>query len=251
MHYCGFYDSELLLSYSFDKPWHNIERREAGSMPVAVKSLLLTMLFAILAVSCDSSLNKNRTYYTNRYSFGCHSAADLEEAVEFLNSGQTDLFWLKLRKGDDSECLELKPGFEVCILEEGPGDNIRIGACGEKKGLWAQKTSISNTREQALSKHNMLPAPPQTGTYAEGVAEKEREQLIRKSLSEGKVSIGMSMDQVEQVWGKPELERKVILISNAGRTSGIEWSYSDGVSVIFLNGEVTRLKGTRTRRIGK
>jgi len=120
-----------------------------------------------------------------------------------------------------------------------------------KQGLRAQKTSISNTSEQALSKHNMLPAPPQTGTYAERGAEREREQLIRKSLSEGKVSIGMSMDQVEQVWGKPELERKVILISNAGRASGIEWSYSDGGSVIFLNGEVTRLKGTGTRKIGK
>jgi hypothetical protein len=95
---------------------------------------------------------------------------------------------------------------------------------------------------------NMLPAPPQTGTSAESGAEKERERLIRKSLSEGKVSIGMSVDQVEQVWGKPELERKATLISNGGRSSGIEWVYSDGASVIFLNGEVTRLKGTGTRR---
>jgi hypothetical protein len=220
-------------------------------MPVGIKSLLVTMLLAILAVSCDSSLNKNRTYYTNRYSFGCNSAADLEEAVKFLNSGQAYLFWHKLRKADDSECLELKPGFEVCILEEGPGGKIRIGACGEKEGLWAQRTSISKSREQALSMPNMLPAPPQTVTPAEGGAEKEREQRIRKSLSEGKVSIGMSTDQVEQIWGKPELKRKVILISNGGRTSGIEWSYGDGASVIFLNGEVTRLKSTRTRRIGK
>jgi hypothetical protein len=169
----------------------------------------------------------------------------------FLNSGQADLFWLKLRKGDNSECLELKPGFEVCILEEGPGDTIRIGACGEKEGLWAQKTSISKTREQALSMPNKLPAPPRPRTASEAGVEKQREQLIRESLSEGKVSIGMSMDQVEQVWGKPELERKVMLISNAGRAGGIEWSYSDGASAIFLNGEVTRLKGTGTRRIGK
>ena len=206
------------------------------------------MLLAILAVSCDSSLNKDRTYYTNRYSFGCHAAADLEMAVKFLNSGQADLFWLKFRKGDNPECLELKPGFEVCILEQGPGDTIRIGACGEKEGLWAQKTSISKTLDQALSMPNMLPAPPQTGISAEGGVEKQREQLIRESLSEGKVSIGMSMDQVEQVWGKPELERKATLISNGGRSSGIEWVYSDGASVIFLNGEVTRLKGTGTRR---
>jgi hypothetical protein len=209
------------------------------------------MLLAILAVSCGPFLKKDRTYYTNRYSFGCYAAADLEKAVKFLNSGQADLFWLKFRKGDNAECLELKPGFEVCILEEGPGDKIRIGACGEKEGLWAQKTSISKTREQALSMPNMLPAPPRTGTSAEGRAEKQREQLIRESLSEGKVSIGMSMDQVEQVWGKPELERKVILISNAGRAGGIEWSFSDGASVIFLNGEVTRLKSTGTRSIGK
>ncbi len=220
-------------------------------MPGGVKSLLVTMSLAVLAVSCDFSLNKDRTYYTNRYSFGCYSAADLEKAVKFLNSGQADLFWLEFRKGDNSECLELKPGFEVCILEKGPGDKIRIGACGEKEGLWAQKTAISKTREQALSMPNMLPAPPQTGTSPESGAEKEREQLIRESLSEGKVSIGMSMDQVEQVWGKPELERKVMLISNAGRTSGIEWSYSDGASVIFLNGEATRLKSTGTRRMGK
>jgi len=220
-------------------------------MPTGVKSFLVTMLLAILAVSCDSSLNKNHTYYTNRYSFGCSSAADLEEAVKFLNSGQADLFWLKLRKGDSSECLELKPGFEVCILEQGQGDKIRIGACGEKEGLWAVKTSISKTREQALSMPNMLPAPPQTGTSAEGGAKREREQLMRKSLSEGKVSIGMSMDQVEQVWGKPGLERKVTLISNGGSSSGIEWSYSDGASVIFLNGEVTRLKGSGARRIGR
>ena len=103
---------------------------------------------------------------------------------------------------------------------------------GAKQKSWAQKSLISNTREQALSEHNVLPPPPQTGTYAAGRAEEERKQLIRKLLSEGKVSIGMSMDQVEQVWGKPERERKVILFSNAGRTSGIEWSYNDGGSVI-------------------
>ena len=233
-------------------------------MPVAVKSLLLTMLLAILAVSCDSSLNKNRTYYTNGYSFGCHSAADLEEAVKFLNSGQADLFWLKLGKGDNSECQELKPGLEVCVQDKAPGDIIKVGTCGQNEGLWTLKRSISGTREQALSVPNMLPARGKasvnatptvnaapTRTSAQGGAEKQQEQFIQKSLSEGKVIIGMSMDQVEQVWGKPELERKVILISNAGRTSGIEWSYSDGVSVIFLNGEVTRLKGTGTRRIGK
>jgi len=220
-------------------------------MPVVARSVLITMLLAITAVSCDSFLLKNRTYYTNRYSFGCSSAADLEEAVKFLDSGQDDLFWLKFQKGDSSECIELKPDFEVCIFEVGTGDKIRIGACGEKEGLWAQKTSISKTLDQALSMPNMLPAPPQTGISAEGGVEKQREQLIRESLSEGKVSIGMSMDQVEQVWGKPELERKVVLISNAGRAGAIEWSYSDGASVIFLNGEVTRLKGTGTRRIGK
>jgi hypothetical protein len=239
------------LNHRFDKPWQNVVRREAGPMPVGIKSLLVTMLLAMLVVSCDSSLNKDRTYYTNRHSFGCYSAADLEEAVKLLNSGQADLFWLKLRKADDSECLELKPGFEVCILEEGPGDKIRIGACGEKDGLWAQRTSISKTLEQALSMPNMLPAPPQTGASAEGGAEKKRERLISRSLSEGKVSIGMSKDQVEQIWGKPELERKVILITNGGKSSGIEWSYSDGASVIFLNGEVTRLKSTGARRIGK
>jgi hypothetical protein len=220
-------------------------------MHVGARSFLITILLAITAVSCDSFLHKNRTYYTNRYSFGCSSAADLEEAVNFLNSGQADVFWLKFQKGDSSECIELKPGFEVCILEAGPGDKIRIGACGEKDGLWAQKTSISKTREQALSMPNMLPAPPQTGISAEGGAEKERERLIRKSLSEGKVSIGMSMDQVEQVWGKPELKRKAVMISNGGRSSGIEWSYSDGASVIFLNDEATRLKGSGSRKIGK
>ncbi len=220
-------------------------------MPVGVKLLIVTMLLAIAAISCDSSPKKNPTYYTNRYSFGCYSAADLEEAVKFLDSGQAGLFWHKLRKGDNSECLELEPGFEVCILEEGPGDRIRIGACGEKDGLWAQKSSISKTRELALSMPDMLPAALQMVASADGGTQKERERLVRESLSEGKASIGMSMEQVEQVWGKPELQRKVILITNGGRNSGIEWAYSGGASAIFLNGEVSRLRGAGTRKVGK
>lgn len=162
----------------------------------------------------------------------------------------------EFRKAAEQGCAEAQTllGFMYYFGQGVANDDVEAAEWlrkAAKQGSWAQKTLISNTPEQALSKHNMPPAPPQTGTYAAGRAEEERKQLIRKLLSEGKVSIGMSMDQVEQVWGKPERERKVILFSNAGRTSGIEWSYSDGGSVIFRNGEVTRLKGTGTRRISE
>jgi len=206
------------------------------------------MLLATLAGGCNSPHDKNDRYYTNRYAFGCYSASDLDEAVGFMNSGRSDLFRHKLRKTDDAECLELKPGFEVCILEEGRGDKIRIGACGEKEGLWAQKSSISKTREQAMSMPDMLPAAVE-GKSNNGGSREIRDQLIQKSLADGSVCRGMTNEQVELVWGHPERQRKIFLLSNEGRKEGIEWFYGDGASAVFINGEVTRTRSTAARKV--
>jgi hypothetical protein len=223
-------------------------------MPAGVKPIVAAMFLVILVVGCDSSCDKNRKYYANAYSFGCYSAAEVEEAVKFIDSDQAESFWLMILKGDNSECQELKPGLEVCILDKAPGNIIKVGTCGQNEGLWTLKGSISGTREQALSRPNMLPprretpvkAPP-TQTSAEDAARKKRERLIQESFSEGKVCVGMSMAQVEKIWGKPEQVKKVTLLSNAGRSGGVEWLYSDGASVMFRDGEATRFHRTKNR----
>ena len=74
-------------------------------MPTGVKSFLVTMLLAILAVSCESSVNKNRTYYTNRYSFGCYSAADLEQNLYGALSG---FLWPTGSQRDILDCKNLR-----------------------------------------------------------------------------------------------------------------------------------------------
>ncbi|MGO9312350.1 MAG: hypothetical protein ACLQDI_06390 [Syntrophobacteraceae bacterium] len=223
-------------------------------MPAGVKPIVAAMFLAIVVVACYSSVDKNRKYYANAYSFGCYSAAEVEEAVKFIDSGQADSFWLKILRGDNPECQELKPGLEVCIQDKAPGDIIKVGTCGQNDGLWTLKRSISGTREQAMSAPNMLPArgkasvnAPPTRTSAEDAARKEREELIQESFSEGKVCMGMSMAQVEQVWGKPAQVKKVTLLSNTGRSGGVEWIYSDGASVVFRDGEAARFHGTKNR----
>jgi len=230
------------------------EQDEAGSMPTGAKPIVAAVLLAILIVACDSSVDKNRKYYENAYSFGCYSAAEVEEAVKFIDSGQADSFWLKILRDDNPECQELRPGLEVCIQDKAPGDMIKVGTCGQKEGLWTLKRSISGTREQALSAPNMLPArgiasvnATPTRTSAEDTARKKREELIEESFSEGKICMGMAMAQVEQIWGKPDQVKKVTLLSNAGRSGGVEWLYSDGASVVFQDGEATRFHGTKNR----
>ncbi len=223
-------------------------------MPAGVKPIIAAIFLAILVVACDSSVDKNRKYYANAYSFGCRSAAEVEEAVKFIDSGQGDSFWYKILRSDNPECQELKPGLEVCIQDKAPGDMIKVGTCGQNEGLWTLKRSISGTREQALSAPNMLPdrgkasvkATP-TPTSAEDTARKKRKELIQESFSEGKVCMGMSMAQVEQVWGKPEQVKKVTLLSNTGRSGGVEWLYSDGASVVFQDGGAARFHGTKSR----
>jgi hypothetical protein len=223
-------------------------------MPAGVKPIVAAMFLAILAVACNSSVDKNRKYYANAYSFGCYSVAGVEEAARFIDSGNADSFWLKILKGDNPECQELRPGMEVCILDKAPGDIIKVGTCGQNEGWWMFKRSISGTREQALSAPNKLPprgkalvkAPP-IRSSAEDVARKEREELIQKSIHEGKVCLGMSMAQVEQVWGKPERVKNVTLLSNAGRSGGVEWLYGDGASVVFRDGKASRFHRTKNR----
>ena len=121
------------------------------------------MFLAILVVACDSSVDKNRKYYANAYSFGCYSAAGVEEAVKFIDSGKADSFWLKILKGDNPECQELRPGMEVCILDKAPSDIIKVGTCGQNEGWWMLKRSISGPARGIERAQQAAPARESSG----------------------------------------------------------------------------------------
>ena len=57
----------------------------------------------------------------------------------------------------------------------------------------------------------------------------------------------MSMPQVDKVWGEPEQVKNVTLFSNAGRSGGVQWLYSDGAPVVFRDGKASRFHRTKNR----